>query len=704
MATRTQEFLKAPQGFDIIEAQMDRWRRAQEGHERWAENATMCVQFFEGEQWTPEERARLMDEGRPCITKNKIAPLVRLLLGYFRQNRYDIKVMPGNDGTGTGEVADSLTATLKQISEMNQSDWNDAQVMQDGLQTGRGFWDNRLNFDNNMLGEVSETVLDPFQVYLDPEADTYDPKDWGFVMTNRWISPADIFLLYGEEGIGKVDALGSGAPLVAGNYMDYGTANDFTPRRYFGQMQDFVDDTMSAIRMYSSPFQHVNQYRKLIRVLDCQHKMLKKQRYLVDMSTGVEKLIPEEWGRERIGRVLEWAAMRGLPITAREKIQKVVRWTVTAGDRTLHDEWSPYDDFTIVPFFPYFRRGKTRGMIEDLLDPQREINRRSSAMLHIIMTTANSGWMWEEGSMEEDMERAMEDEGSRPGLHIKYREGYQPPQRIEPAATPVSLQRLEEKSEMDLKDISGVNDSALGNLDRVQSGRAIQARQKQAVVGAEMYFDNFSRSRELKARRQLSIVQSYYTEQRLIRIRSGEGGQPQEIVLNRQDAAGQIANNVTLGRYDLAIDEAPISATFMQGQFQEALELVDKGVAIPPDILVDLSSMPNKETVKKRINEERLLAENAKRMEALGLSAQLGLPPGQPAPPVVVDGGPPVVTAAAGPAGMVPPTVTPDPALGGAPTPPNGAPPAGAVPQNIGEQLMLALPPLERPGQPDLNY
>lgn len=695
--TRTKDFLQLQKGYDIIEAQMDRWRRAQCGHEDWAKVATMCVQFFEGQQWTEEERARLADEGRPCITKNKIAPLVRLLLGYFRQNRYDIKVLPGNDGSGTQEIADAITATLKQISESNQCDWLDAQVMQDGLQTGRGFWDVRLNFDDNILGTVQETVLDPFQVYLDPEADAYDPSDWGFVTVNRWVSPADIFLLYGEDGVKEIDSLGTGAPITYGNYCDAGLVENSTPSRYFGQTTEmFIDDSMSAIRLYSSPFDHVNRYRKLVRVLDTQHKVLKKQRSIVDLTTGQEKAIPDDWTREKIQRVIEWCALRQVPIDVRESIKKVVRWTVTAGDRVLHDKWSPYDEFTVVPYFPYFRRGKTRGMIEDLLDPQREINKRSSALLHIIMTTANSGWIYEEGSMEEDMERALEEEGARPGINIKFREGYEAPRRIEPGGRSTALEGEVAKNESDLKEISGINDSALGNLDRVQSGRAIQARQRQSVVSAEMYFDNFSRSRELKARREISIVQGYYTEPRIVRIRSGMGGQDEQIFLNRKDAAGAIVNNVTLGKYDLAIDESPMSATFMQGQFQEALELLEKGIPIPPDVLVDLSSMPNKETIKQRISEQRMIDETTKRLQTLGLQASVGIPPNVPAPPVLTDGGPAVVVVPAGQPGL--PTVPPVSAPPGVVTPPPGGAPAGSAPP-AQESALQALPPLEPPYQ-----
>jgi len=675
----TRDMLSLAKGFEVIEAQMDRWRRASEAHETWSELAALCVQFFEGQQWSPQERAKLADEGRPCITKNKIAPIVRLLLGYFRQNRYDSVVKPGNDGRGTQEIADTLTSVLKQIAESNQSDWVDSQVMQDGLQTGRGFWDVRLDFSKNYLGTVKSTCLDPFSVYIDPEGDSYDSDEWQFAIVNRWMSPADIFLLYGERGLSEVNGLGTNVPITTAEYMNNsGSMNDFSPGRYFAQTESYFDDGSSAIRLYSSPSDHINRFRKLVRVLDCQHRLLKRCRYFVDLSTGQEKMIPEDWPREKKGRVAEWARAKGLTIVPQERLRKVVRWTVTAGDRVLHDEWSPYDFINIYPYFPYFRRGKTRGMIEDLLDPQREINKRSAAQLHIIMSAANSGWMYEDGSLSEDMEEALESHGATPGIHIKYLPGRPEPRRIEPGAPPMAMERLIQQGESDLKEISGINDSALGSLDRVQSGRAIQARQQQSIIGAEIYFDNFARSKELKCRKELSIVQAYYTEPRIIRVRSGEGGQDQQTEINRVNAAGEIINNVTYGTYDVAIDATPISSTFMQGQFQEAMDLLEQGVPIPPDILIDLSSMPNKERIKQRIDEQRLIDESNKRLESLGMRAQAGVPMGQPVPPVAVDSGPSAV--------VVP----------SAPQMPMQGPVSGpTVPQPAQEAMVAPLPPLE---------
>ena len=616
------------QDIATVEEQIDVFRRDSEGHRKWAECAKECQEFVDGKQWSDEDRAKLESEGRNALVLNKISRLVRWAQGRFRQNRLELRYLPGNDGSGLQETADALTACVKQIEEANQAEWLDAQVFQDGIITGRGFTDIRLDFEQNVLGEVKETLLDPFSVYLDSEADTYEPEGWRHVTISRWMSLNDITLMYGQPSSDMLVSTTSQIPVTTGNLSEFG-AEEISPDRFFaltsylnGQLDDFTSPGLSGFAITD----HINRKRKLIRVLERQHYALKRVRWFVDLATGQTKVIPDHWAPDRVQRIMQWSQMRGLPLDVGQGIRRVVRHTVTAADRILFDDWSPYDSFSVVPYFPIFRRGHTKGLVSDLIDPQREINKRRSAILHIIMTTANSGWVYPENSLREETKQALEEEGSRPGINIEY-SGQTAPTRIQPAAPPTALRMLEEAAARDLPEISGINESALGEIDRVQSGRAIQARQQSANNGAEIYFANFSRYRELKGRKLKELVQGHYTEERAFRVRGSEGDQL--VVLNRRDAAGRLINDVTSGNYDVIVDEVPISASFMQGQLAEALELKERGVPIPDDILVELSTMPRKQEIIKRMTEARLLAETMAQAQVLGATG------GQPLPPVM---------------------------------------------------------------------
>ena len=98
----------------------------------------------------------------------------------------------------------------------------------------------------------------------------------------------------------------------------------------------------------------------------------------------------------------------------------------------LHDDWSPYEHFTLVPYFPYWRRGKPFGMVRNLISPQEQLNKISSQELHIVNTTANSGWIVESGSLTGMNADDLEEHGAETGLVLEFNRGSTPPGKIPP--------------------------------------------------------------------------------------------------------------------------------------------------------------------------------------------------------------------------------------------------------------------------------
>jgi hypothetical protein len=484
--------------------------------------------------------------------------------------------------------------------------------------------------------------LDPASSIIDPEAMTYDPEGWGWFQYTKWISAQDTEALYGTAARELLESQGVfGSHPVSGYGAD--VEDEISPRRYFGQESDFVRTLgRRGVGHYggagaSEIHDYIHARRNLIRLVECQHRMFRRGRYFVDLETGEKSRVPDTFEREQIARVLMWAQSKGLPLDIIEATEKEIRWTVTAGDRLVYDDWSPYRSLTVVPFFAYFRRGVTRGLFADLLDPSREINKRRSVMLHIITSMANSGWIWQKGALDPDMVDILENEGGRPGLGIEYNQDSPEPKRIEPGVPPTSYERAERAATEDLKEISGVNDSALGMKEgESHSGRAIMARQKQAVVGLEPVFDNFSRSRSLKGRKILELVQDFYTETRLIRT-LGDSGDMLKTWINVVLPSGEILNNVTAGKYRVAVDEAPASATFQQAQFEAGMDLMKVGVPIPPDAMIDMAPIPRKDEIKARMQQQ------AEQEAAAAAAMPPGaVPPEGPAgPPPAGPGGPP---------------------------------------------------------------
>jgi hypothetical protein len=228
------------------------------------------------------------------------------------------------------------------------------------------------------------------------------------------------------------------------------------------------------------------------------------------------------------------------------------------------------------------------------------VNKRRSARLNMIGRSANGGWAYPKGSLDAQAKANLERFGSTPGFQMEYdtKGGTLPaPAQIQPSVTPVAMSQLEQEAEDDLKKISGINDSALGMIDQaVMSGKAIERRQKQTIVGLEHYVTNFRRTTKLLGRKHLELIQAFYTERRVIRA-TGRGTTQVAMIINERTAGG-IINDVTLGSFAVAVDQTPMSKSFMEAQFEEMLSLKQMGMPIPDDFLIDASSMDRKEELK----------------------------------------------------------------------------------------------------------
>jgi hypothetical protein len=99
----------------------------------------------------------------------------------------------------------------------------------------------------------------------------------------------------------------------------------------------------------------------------------------------------------------------------------------------------------------------------------------------------------------------------------------------------------------------------------------------------------------------------------------------------------RIVNDVTVGKYMVTIDDAPLSATFQNAQFEEMLVLLEKlGPAIGPflpafaDLIIGMSSMPRKEEWIARLEQ---IAGVAQQQQQPGGQPGQGGDPGQPGAP-----------------------------------------------------------------------
>jgi hypothetical protein len=474
-----------------------------------------------------------------------------------------------------------------QISDNNKLDWVESQVFADGLIQDRGWFDVRIDFDDHINGEVRITQKDPLDILIDPDAKEYDPRTWKEIFETKWMSIDDIEEIYGQNKADKLRTIAEVGSTLGSDSIEY------EEERY--------GDTYSG--EYASDYPHnPEEARALrsIRVVERQHYKLKECMFYVDPVTGDKREIPYEWSKKKREK---FADDYGLHIVT--KLAKKVRWTVTADTVVLFDDWSPYNSFTLVPYFPYWRRGKPFGMVRNLISPQEQLNKISSQELHIVNTTANSGWIVESGSLTGMTADDLEEHGAETGLVIEYNRGSTPPGKIPPNQIPTGLDRISQKAAANIKTISGISDAMLGTDSPEVSGIAIQAKQNRGVLMIQVPLDNLKKTRHYLAEKVLELVQGYYTEERVIQITDEEDPYQPKVPLpiNQMTPEGRIINDLTLGEYEVVVNDSPARDNFDEVQFAEAIELRKVGVPIPNDLIVRYSHLAKKAEIADRIRQ-----------------------------------------------------------------------------------------------------
>lgn len=577
------------------------------GHNKYVEKADKCYRFFMGDQWDPADKEKLAAVKRPAMTINKIMSTVSNVLGEQIQNRSEVAYRPR--GGSSDEVAEALTKVFKQVSDNNKLDWLRSDMFQDGIITSRGFLDARIGYRDSMQGEVEITKLNPKNVIIDPDGEEYDPDTWADVFTTKWVTADDIAVLYNQEDAEYLRAREQ-------SFFPYG----------YDSIQAFRDRFGDRFNpMYSGGHEQTNVMRNL-RIIERQYRELDRQQHFVSVD-GDTRPIPKDWDRNKIALFVDQFGFQVVP-----KLVRRIKWTVICDHVVLHDDWSPYKHFTVIPYFPHFLHGRTLGLVENLLDPQEVLNKVTSQELHVINTTANSGYKVKAGALTNMTVEELEQKGAQTGIVIEVNgDPDKDVQKIQPNQVPQGLDRMSYKAEEHIKTISGVSDSMQGFDREDVAAKAIQAKRQAGSTNLVKPLDSLVRTDHILARNVLDLIQDFYTEERLITItKDVVTGETETFAVNQASPEGTIVNDLTLGEYSVVVSSVPLRETLEDSQFEQAMALREAGVAIPDSVLIDSSRLQRKSDIIKAIEgdkdspEAREAAELQRRAQAAEVSKAEG--------------------------------------------------------------------------------
>lgn len=567
------------------------------GHEDYVQQAKINEGFFTGRgQWDPADKKLLRSEGRPAETLNQVMAKIHNIVGHQIENRADVVYKP-RDNNADPASALTMTKVSKQILQYNNYHTIETDMFEDGLIGSRGYLQMEVEFGTpGQPGDITMRKKHPYTILIDPYAMSYDPNEWSDWMEARWLSYNEIERIFGKAKAKRLE--GKQIWRDDGDPVDTLGYESIRPEG-FGQKthRDWSFSTNAAMR--NAP---------IILVLSREHKQPAIQEWFVDPRTGDTKLIPYSWDPERV----EFIRKKFDLLVARMPSLRV-RHTITADDVVLFDDWSIYRSFSIVPYFAIFRWGTTISWVENLRSPQMVLNKMISQQLAILNTTANGGWIIEEGSITNMTDDEIERFSARTGVVMKYAKGSEPPQKIKPNQLPQGHDRLAFVVNEAMKEISTVSDSQVGFDREDVAAKAIIAKQSRSNVNMNRVMANLDRTRGFVARKNIELVQDFYTEPRVLRIAGDREFAPstavEDVPINQPQGDGSILNDLSKGEYDFVVASVPASDTLLESEFEQALAMRKEGIAIPDQVLIKSSNLPSKDEIIEQMSADPLAQE-----------------------------------------------------------------------------------------------
>ena len=266
-------------------------------------------------------------------------------------------------------------------------------------------------------------------------------------------------------------------------------------------------------------------------------------------------------------------------------------------------------------------------MVDNLISPQVAYNKTKSATVHIINTTANSGWIVDQGALINMTVQQLADYGSQTGVVIEKVAGKEV-KKIEPNRLPEGHDRIMDRCENSVKTISGISDALQGLNGREVSGKAIASKQYMGQTQLGGPLDNLARTRFMAASKIMELVQDFYTDRRVLMITDTTdiaNIRSEPVVINDVQPDGSVLNDLTAGEYSIVVTDQPTQATFQDNQFQQAMEMREKGVAIPDSAVIEMSSLTKKHQIAKAMSEQVAQADPVSEAKADDLKASAEL-------------------------------------------------------------------------------
>ena len=272
-------------------------------------------------------------------------------------------------------------------------------------------------------------------------------------------------------------------------------------------------------------------YKEMQSQIAEQEALLEAQ--LVQAQTKTKQVVME---KDQFDNLMKDGEFRKSVVENVPFFKTQIKVCASAGDMYLYETILPIEDYPIVPI-PYQHTNTPYAVsaVLPMIGKQREINKSHQIMLHNANLASNLRWLYTEGSIDEE---EWEKYSSSPGAMLKYRQGFQPPNAIQPLPINNAFYTTTQQGKQDIEYISGISSSMQGiGRPSSETYRGLLAMDEYGTRRIRQFVNNVVEpSLEQLGKVFMEFAKFTYTSQKVFRIVQAEEGQTegeaQEISIN----------------------------------------------------------------------------------------------------------------------------------------------------------------------------
>jgi hypothetical protein len=553
---------------EIIREALEQFRFSEDGSADMRARALEDIRFARmSDQWPEDVKRQRHLEGRPCLTINRLPSFIRQVVNDARQNKPSIAVHP-IDGGADFATAQIIGGLIRSIERGSNAALAYDTAIDSSVSCGFGFF--RITTDychpDSFDQELRiERVMNPFSVHWDTGGTQFDASDWSYAFVSEMLTKEEFKRRY---------------PKAKSDPSDWpdGTGEG---------LEDWTEEDRVRVAEY---WRREEKTRKIVRLSDGRVLRADKLAEPIDLGDG------------RRVALKDMLAAEGVTINGeREAAYHEVTRRMMSGVEVLSEEAWPGSMIPVIPVWgeEVVYRGKRhfRSLIRDAKDPQAMMNFWRSASTELVALAPRAPWIGPQGFIPTGQGHAEKwaSANTRSHAFLEYDPSAGPmPQRQSFAGVPAGALQEALNAQDDMKSVMGIFDASLGARSNETSGRAINARQREADKGTFQFIDNMARAIQYAGRVLIECIPSIYSERQTIQILGDDEAekvvrlkQARGVPPSPEDMDGKIYD-LSTGKYDVTVKVGPNYAT----QREEGLERLTQIMQAAPEtaaILGDLA-------------------------------------------------------------------------------------------------------------------